>query len=72
MAMGGRLGTPEELEMLRAGKVPEGKTLVFSVPASPAPNNCPDCPWGDVWDVAHGVRCGTCERLLEMPPTGGE
>lgn len=34
MAMGGRLGSVEELEAIRAGEVP-GKTLEWSVPASP-------------------------------------
>ena len=29
---------------------------------------CEDCPWGNENDVRRGVRCGSCNRLVEMPP----
>jgi len=46
--------------------VKDGQVLESSTPATDAPRagHCEDCPVADDWDVAHGVRCGTCDRLL--------
>ncbi len=66
MLMGGKPTEGGPGPVVRDGQVLESSTPASGGPDDPSrrSGHCEDCPVADAWDLAHGVRCGTCGRLL--------